>query len=48
VLSSFAAMMVTLFVALIPMDEGTVKIKESPFQIFLKEPRGVPQKRRKK
>ena len=48
VLSSFAAMMVTLFAALIPMDEGAVKIKESPFQIFLKEPLSVPKKRRKK
>jgi hypothetical protein len=41
-------MLLTLFVALIPMDEGVTKIKESPFQIFLKEQSGVSLKRRKK
>jgi UDP-GlcNAc:undecaprenyl-phosphate GlcNAc-1-phosphate transferase len=41
-------MLLTLFVALIPMDEGMTKIKENPFQIFLKEPSSVPLKRRKK
>lgn len=44
----FILMMLTLFVALIPMDEGLVKVKESPFQIFLKEPSGLPKKRHKK
>jgi UDP-GlcNAc:undecaprenyl-phosphate GlcNAc-1-phosphate transferase len=41
-------MMLTLFIALIPMDDNVIKIKESPFQIFLKEPPSVPLKRRKK
>ena len=44
----FLLMLVTLFVALIPMDEGIVKVKESPFQIFLKEPSSVPRQGRKK
>ncbi len=44
----FALMLVTLFVALIPMDEGIVKIKESRFQIFLKEPPSLPKKGQKK
>jgi len=44
----FILMLVTLFVALIPMDEGVVKIKESPFQVFLKEPPSKPKKGLKK
>jgi UDP-GlcNAc:undecaprenyl-phosphate GlcNAc-1-phosphate transferase len=44
----FVIMLLTLFVALIPMDEGIVKIKESPFQIFLKDPVKPTQKGRKK
>jgi UDP-GlcNAc:undecaprenyl-phosphate GlcNAc-1-phosphate transferase len=47
-LSFLAAMMITLFVALIPMDEAATKIKENPFQIFLKEPSSVPAKKRRK
>ena len=41
-------MMITLFVALIPMDEAATKIKENPFQIFLKEPVSAPAKKRRK
>jgi hypothetical protein len=33
---------------LIPMDEGVAKIKESPFQVFLKEPSSTLKKGRKK
>jgi len=44
----FGIMMLTLFIALVPMDDNLTKIKESPFQIFLKEPSSLPSKRRKK
>jgi len=44
----FVVMLLTLFVALIPMDEGKTKVKESPFQIFLKEPPVISAKRPKK
>jgi UDP-GlcNAc:undecaprenyl-phosphate GlcNAc-1-phosphate transferase len=44
----FIVMLVTLFIALIPMDDNVTKIKESPFQIFLKEPSSLPVKKRRK
>lgn len=44
----FLIMLITLFIALIPMEDNVTKIKESPFQIFLKEPSSVPKKGRKK
>jgi UDP-GlcNAc:undecaprenyl-phosphate/decaprenyl-phosphate GlcNAc-1-phosphate transferase len=44
----FAVMLVTLFIALVPMEDNLTKIKESPFQIFLKEPPSVRKKGRKK
>jgi UDP-GlcNAc:undecaprenyl-phosphate GlcNAc-1-phosphate transferase len=44
----FILMIITVFIAMVPVDEGIHKIKESPFRIFLKEPRNSPKKGRKR
>ncbi len=44
----FIIMLITIFISIIPMDDGSRKINESPFQIFLKEPPSLPKKSRKR
>ena len=41
-------MIITIFISMVSVDEGIHKIKESPFRIFLKEPRSFPKKGKKR